>query len=185
MVHEPKQAPQAWYTTLKIAIFFYLGLHTSQADPSLFIYNQGPIICYLLVYVDDLVFIGTHSPFVASTIKQLGDKFPLKIWDNYFVFTTLFFSQSWSCSYLGWSFSLSTLVCSWSLKQHQLLWSKDISTPLSTTQPLCLIDGTSSVDSSEFCRIIASLQYLSLTRSDISFAIGKLSQFMHKSTQNH
>ena len=52
---------------------------------------------------------------------------------------------------------------------------KDVSTPLSTTQSLQLVDGTTAVDSSEFRRIIGSLQYISLTRPDISFAVNKLS----------
>jgi hypothetical protein len=58
--------------------------------------------------------------------------------------------------------------------------AKDISTPLSTTQSLHLLDGTTSVDNTEYRRIIGSLQYLSLTRPDICFAVNKLSQFMHK-----
>ena len=41
------------------------------------------------------------------------------------------------------------------------------------------------MDSSEFRRIMGSLQYLSLTRPDISFAVNKLSQFMHKPTTTH
>ena len=47
--------------------------------------------------------------------------------------------------------------------------AKDVSTPLSTTQSLKLIDGTAAVDNFEFRRIIGRLQYLSLTRPDISF----------------
>ena len=62
---------------------------------------------------------------------------------------------------------------------------KDVSTPLSKTQSLQLIDGTTTVDSSKFRRIIGRLQYLSLTPPDISFAVNKLSQFMHKPTTNH
>ncbi|RVW70214.1 Retrovirus-related Pol polyprotein from transposon RE2 [Vitis vinifera] len=63
--------------------------------------------------------------------------------------------------------------------------AKDVSTPLSTTQSLQLVDGMVVVDSSEFRRIIGSLQYISLTHLDISFAVNKLSQFMHKPTANH
>ena len=71
------------------------------------------------------------------------------------------------------------------LANTSLSGAKDVSTPLSTAQSLQLIDGTAAVDSSEFRRIIGSLQYLSLTRSDISFAVNILSQFMHKPTTNH
>lgn len=63
--------------------------------------------------------------------------------------------------------------------------AKGVSTPLSTSQSLQLVDGTALVDNLEFRRIIGSLQYLSLTRPDISFKVNKLSQFMHKPTQTH
>jgi hypothetical protein len=66
-----------------------------------------------------------------------------------------------------------------------MVGAKDISTPLSTTQSLYLLDGTASMDSTEYRRIIGSLQYLSLTRPDICFAVNKLSQFIHKPTVTH
>ncbi|KAF5475519.1 hypothetical protein F2P56_007319 [Juglans regia] len=66
-----------------------------------------------------------------------------------------------------------------------MLGAKDVSTPLSTTTSLHLVDDTAVVDSIEFRRVIGSLQYLSLTRPDISFAVNKLSQFMHKPTVTH
>ncbi|KAF9662593.1 hypothetical protein SADUNF_Sadunf18G0070500 [Salix dunnii] len=63
--------------------------------------------------------------------------------------------------------------------------ARDITTPLSTSAPLKLTDGSSVVDSTEYCRVIGALQYMSLTRPDISFVINKLSQFMISPTQNH
>jgi hypothetical protein len=63
--------------------------------------------------------------------------------------------------------------------------AKAVITPLSTTTVLKLLNGTSSVDSNEYRSIIGALQYLSLTQPDISFAVNKLSQFMHKPTTTH
>lgn len=72
-----KQAPRAWYTALKTAIL-QLGFRNSKADSSLFIYSHGSTLCYLLVYVDDLIITGNNPSLVTSIIKQLGDKFSLK-----------------------------------------------------------------------------------------------------------
>ncbi|RVW28582.1 Retrovirus-related Pol polyprotein from transposon RE2 [Vitis vinifera] len=71
------------------------------------------------------------------------------------------------------------------LENTHMAGAKDVSTPLSTTQSLHLVDGTNAVNSTEYRRVIGSLQYLSLTRPDISFAVNKLSQFMHKPTVTH
>ena len=63
--------------------------------------------------------------------------------------------------------------------------AQEVLTPLSTSLPLKLYDGTASFDSTEYKRVLGSLPYLSLTRPDISFAVNKLSQFMHKPPQTH
>lgn len=63
--------------------------------------------------------------------------------------------------------------------------AKDVTTPLSTSVSLQLADGLPSVDSIEYRRVVGALQYLSLTRPDISFVVNKLSQFMHCPTQTH
>jgi len=76
-IHGLKQAPRAWYSMLKHALI-QLGFHNSKSDSSLFIYHCGSVICYMLVYVDDLVLTGNDSNFVQSLIKQLSDQFSLK-----------------------------------------------------------------------------------------------------------
>ena len=60
-----KQTPRAWYIALKIAIL-QMGFHNSKADSSLFIYNNDSNLCYLLVYVDDLV-ITRNNPTLVTT----------------------------------------------------------------------------------------------------------------------
>jgi len=63
--------------------------------------------------------------------------------------------------------------------------AKDIHTPLSTSTPLILMDGSTPADSTEYRRVIGALQYLGLTRPDIAFPVNRLSQFMHKPTACH
>lgn len=62
---------------------------------------------------------------------------------------------------------------------------KDVTTPLSAFVSLKLANGSPSMDSTEYRRVIDALQYLSLTLPDISFAVNKFSQFMHCPTTIH
>jgi hypothetical protein len=178
-IYRLKQAPQAWYSTLKDALI-HLGFHNSKADSSLFIYRSGSLICYLLVYVDELVLTGNDSSFVQSIIQQFGAKFSLKDKGNLHYFLGVEVIPTRAGLFLSQHKYVRDL-----LSKTKMVGAKDVSTPLSTSTSLKLVDGIASFDSTEFRRVIGSLQYLSLTRLDISFAVNKLSQFMHKPTTTH
>jgi len=55
-----KQAPRAWYMRLS-DFLLTIGFRASKVDTSLFILNGTPDICYLLVYVDDILITGNNS----------------------------------------------------------------------------------------------------------------------------
>ena len=63
--------------------------------------------------------------------------------------------------------------------------AKPIGTPMSTTCSLGTNDDIPSCDSSFFCSLIRSLHYLSITRSDVAFAVNKLSQYMQAPLSIH
>ena len=137
-------------------------------------------LCYFLVYIDDLVITRNNSILVANIIKQLCDMFSLKDMDSLHFFLGIEVIPTRAGLFLSQHKYVRVLLANTSMSG-----AKDVSTPLSTTQSLQLIDGTTAVHSFEFLIIISRLQYLSLTRPDISFAVNKLSQFMHKPTTNH
>ena len=53
---------------------------------------------------------------------------------------------------------------------------KETTTPLSSTTHLILNDNFPLVDASQYINLIGGMQYLSLTRPDVSYAINKLAQ---------
>ena len=63
--------------------------------------------------------------------------------------------------------------------------AKDISTPMATSDSLTLFDGSPLTNATIYRQLVGSLQYLSLTRPDISFTVNKLSQFMHQPSESH
>ena len=60
-------------------------------------------------------------------------------------------------------------------------------TPLSTSDTLSLHEGSflGPEDSSSYRSVVGTLQYLTLTRTDLSFSINKVCQFLHAPTTTH
>ena len=60
-------------------------------------------------------------------------------------------------------------------------------TPLSSTDKLSLTEGTllGPEDSTQFHSIVGALQYLTLTRPDLSFSVNKVCQYLHAPTTAH
>lgn len=63
--------------------------------------------------------------------------------------------------------------------------AKELTTPLSSSESLKLDNWSPSIDPTLYRQTISALQYLSLTRSNISFVVNCLSQFMHCPTLFH
>lgn len=77
VIYGLKQAPIAWYLAFKEAILAN-GFKNSSAHSSLFIYNVDFVLCYLLVYVDDLVITRNDIKFMSHMFGQLDTFFFIK-----------------------------------------------------------------------------------------------------------
>jgi hypothetical protein len=174
-----KQAPRAWYSALKCTIL-ESGSVNSKVDSSLFIHKTKSVTYYFLVYVNDLVIIGNDPIFVSSIIVQLGKQFSLEDMDQLPLLLGMKVIPTTTGLFLSQHKYIRDL-----LTKINMYGAKKVTTSLSITIVLKFIDGTSSVDSIKFKSVIGSLQYLYLTCLDISFAVNKLSQFMHKPTTTH
>lgn len=64
---------------------------------------------------------------------------------------------------------------------------KAVTTPLSTSEKLIAGDGEplGPDDSTKYRSIVGGLQYLTLTRPDISSAVNKVCQYLHAPTTQH
>ena len=71
------------------------------------------------------------------------------------------------------------------LDKNNMTGAKPVSTPLSTNEVLSLNDGVPLADAALYHQTLGSMQYLSLTCLDISYAVNKASQFMHQPYSKH
>jgi len=61
---------------------------------------------------------------------------------------------------------------------------KPVDTPISTSK-FTIMPNPLFSNPTHFCQIVGALQYLTFTRPDICFAVNRVCQFMHASTDSH
>ena len=57
---------------------FSLGFIEAKSDTSLFVYNHGADLIYLLLYVDDIVLTASSPDLLWCTIRALQQEFSMK-----------------------------------------------------------------------------------------------------------
>lgn len=174
-----KQAPRAWYMELR-NFLQSVGFKNSVADTSLFILKKGNSYVYMLIYVDDILVTGSDSGLIQETLTALANRFSVKDHEELSYFLGIEAKRVSSGLHLSQRRYILDL-----LERQNMLHAKPIATPMATVPKLTLHSGTKLPDATEYRRVVGSLQYLAFTRPDISYAVNRLSQFMHSPSTDH
>ncbi|XP_019055175.1 PREDICTED: uncharacterized protein LOC109115497 [Nelumbo nucifera] len=134
------------------------------------------IIC-VLVYVDDIIVTGNKLSAVQSLISDLSQCFALKDLGDLQFFLGIQVSHSSGCLFLSQRQYLIDL-----LQKAELADAKAMKTPLVASSSLSRTDGDLLPDPTMYRSLVGSLQYLTLTRTDIAFAVNKTCQFLSSPT---
>jgi hypothetical protein len=167
-----KQAPRAWFSRLSTRLL-QLGFHGCKSDTSLFIYRTQADMIFFLIYVDDIIVTGPNSSSITSLISQLQQDFAVKDLGPLNFFLGVEAIKSDHGLYLSQRRYISDL-----LRKTNMHEAKPISSPMASSTSLSQFQGTPLSDPSSYRSTVGSLQYLSLTRPDIAFAVNKVCQFM-------
>ncbi|CAL9003048.1 unnamed protein product [Prunus brigantina] len=174
-----KQAPRAWFHRMT-CFLLSVGFVHSLADSSLFVHQFEGHTIYFLLYVDDIVITASDDRLLQSFIDALGRGFDIKDLGNLHYFLGLQVTsqnKGVHISQLKYVYDL--------LQKHDMLLSKLVSTPMSTKAILTSNDGDLLSNPSVFQEIVGSLQYLTITRPNIAFAVNSNAQFMSQPRTPH
>lgn len=174
-----KQAPRAWYQELR-NFLLQMGCINSVADTSVFVYIHGAHLIYILVYVDNIIFTGSSSSLVTSCIHVLAARFSLKEPTDLSYFLGVEATRTNAGLHLMQRKYIIDL-----LTKTKMLDAKPVATPMAVSPKLTLGSGKLIDDPREFRMLVGILQYLSFTRPDIAYCVNRLSQFMHRPTEDH
>ena len=176
-----KQAPRAWYSRLSVKLQ-QLGFKPSKGDTSLFIFKKAELTMYVLVYVDDIIVASSGPEGTARLLQALRSEFALKDLGELHYFLGIEVSHMKDGILLSQGKYSNDI-----LRRTGMLNCKPCSTPMTTTEKLSAYAGTplSGDDVTRYRSVVGALQYLTLTRPDISFAVNKVCQFLHAPTTDH
>jgi hypothetical protein len=176
-----KQAPRAWYT--RLATFLgTMGFKPTRSDSSLFVLRRGKESVYLLLYVDDIVLTASSNDILCCVISTISGEFALKGMGpvHYFLGIQVqrndngFFlqQQQYAKDLLERAGMIECRPCDTSIHTNGKL-SSDSGSPLNTA------------DASDYRSLVGALQYLTMTRPDLQYAVQQARLFMHAPTTAH
>jgi hypothetical protein len=176
-----KQAPRAWHARL-CGKLETLGFVPSHSDASLFYYNKGQHTLFVLVYVDDIIVASSSTEATNALLFNLQKDFALKDLGDLHYFLGIEVKRGMNGMILSQEKYANDV-----LKRSGMDRSKPVDSPLSSSERLSIKDGDclGPEDATKYRSVVGALQYLTLTRPDISFSVNKVCQFLHSPTTVH
>ncbi|KAG8476441.1 hypothetical protein CXB51_033363 [Gossypium anomalum] len=162
-----KQAPRAWFSKLR-DFLLSSQFSLSKFDDSLFIKNTEGVILYVLVYVDDIIITGTHQASIDQFATNLNSRFSLKDLGPLSYFLGIEVSPTSN----GLILSQHKYVLDF-LRRAKMDQANGSPTPMVTSSTLSQHTGCAIDNASEYRSIVSVLQYVVITRLDITFAVNK------------
>jgi hypothetical protein len=152
----------------------------SKVDTSLFIYRTKTITIYLLIYVDNIIITASDPTAITELLKLLNVDFAMKELGDLHYFLGVEVNKVEAGVLLSQRRYILDL-----LKKTKMHEAKPIFSPMASSSSLFTFSSDPMKDRTLYHSTIGSLQYLSLTRPDLGFAINRVCQFMHRHLQPH
>lgn len=174
-----KRAPRAWYSRLD-KYLHQQGFKKGCADNNLYIKDEGNRMIIVVVYVDDIIFVGNKDSLSKDSADQMKSKFEISMLEELFYFLGL------QISLLSKGIFISqTKYAKDMLKRFQMEDCKPISTPMVTKCKLSKIDESPDVDQTMYRSMIGSLLYLIASKPDIVQVVCMVARFQSAPKQSH
>ncbi|XP_019176077.1 PREDICTED: uncharacterized protein LOC109171501 [Ipomoea nil] len=145
-----------------------------------FLYDlkQAPQV-FILVYVDDIIMMGSNATLVSTLLGRLASAFKIRDLGKpgfFLGIKTVEVSDGMILSQRRYMTNL--------LNRAGMVDCKPLATPASTTQSVTPSDEPFD-NPTQYRRIVGVLQYLTITRPDLSYAVNHLCQFIHSPSTDH
>jgi histone deacetylase 1/2 len=137
---------------------------------------------FVLVYVDDIIVASSTPDAVTRLLQQLRDDFALKdLGDLHYFLGIEVKKTSEGITILQGRYIVKFLSHVGTSK------CKGVTSPMSSSEKLSSYEGVplQADDVTRYKSVVGALQYLTMTRLDISYSVNKVCQYIHAPTSVH
>jgi hypothetical protein len=173
-----KQAPHAWYSQFASHLLS-LGFVGARSNTSMFIYQHGSDMAYLLLYVDDIVLTASSDQLLCWIISALTTEFCMKDMGPLHHFLGMSVTTHNDGLFLSQRQYMLEI-----LERARMTDCKPCTTPVDTSAKVSS-DGPPVSDVTHNRGLASTLQYLIFTRPDIAYAIQQVCLYMHDPCEPH
>lgn len=151
-IYGSKQAPRAWFARLKTTMLSQWHFQSSKSDNSLFYKRENCHLLLVLVYVDNIIVIGSSSAKVQQVIQDMQKTFALKDLGELNYFLGIEVSKLQNVIHLSQATYIADI-----LAKDDLVNCSLVPTPMSTGQQLTKDSGSEISNISQYRSIIKAL----------------------------
>ncbi|XP_020270978.1 uncharacterized protein LOC109846165 [Asparagus officinalis] len=144
------------------------------------LHGHGNCTILVLLYVDDLIITGTHDHLLSRLIRRLSSEFDMKDLGALNLFLGMQVVRNHDSLILSQTQYALTL-----LHRFGLSGVKPIKSPLEVGLQLSSLAPDPLPDHTIYRQMVGSLQYLTMTRLDLTYAVNHVCQFMQKPCSSH
>ena len=149
-------------------------------DYSLFTLHTNKVKIFVLIYVDDILVTGSDISKIDDLICNLQKIFHVKDLGS----LSYFLGVEANRSSQGLHLRQTKYICDL-LNRTKMVGAKPLASPTISGTKLSSMDGSLLQDPTDYRQIIGALQYCTLTRPDIAYAVNQLCQYMHQPRTSH
>jgi hypothetical protein len=149
-------------------------------DKTLFTLNHSTDFLLVQIYVDDIIFCGSSHTLVSRFQKIIESEFQMSMMGELTFFLGIQVKQTKQGTFVHQAMYTKDLM-----KKFNMVELKPVSTPMSSTVSLGPDEDGEAVDQREYRSMIGSLLYLTVTRSEIQFAVWLCARFQASPRSSH
>jgi hypothetical protein len=149
-------------------------------DKTLFTFKHGKDFLLVQIYMDDIFFGGSSHSLVSSFEAVMENEFQMSMIGELTFFLGIQIKQTKEGAFVHQAKYTKYLI-----KKFAMTDAKLVSTLMSTTTALDPSEDGEAVDQREYRSMIGSLLYLTVTRSDIQFAVCLCAHFQASPHTSH